>query len=62
VIVWPRPLEAHSPYENRGPELAAPFRHVFGDTNARERLTENWLLAAGVYLAGGGILAWIAER
>jgi hypothetical protein len=45
-----------------GTWLATPFRHVFGDTNARERLTENRLLAAGVYLTGGGILAWIAER
>ena len=45
-----------------GTWLATPFRHVFGDTDPRERLTENWLLAAGVYLAGGGILAWIVER
>jgi hypothetical protein len=45
-----------------GTWLATPFRHVFGDADARERLTENWLLAAGVYLTGGGILAWIAER
>ena len=36
-----------------GTWLAAPFRHVFGDTNAHERLTENWILAACVYLAGG---------
>jgi len=45
-----------------GTWLATPFQHVFGDTDPRERLTENWLLAAGVYLAGGGILAWIVER
>lgn len=45
-----------------GTWLATPFQHVFGDANARERLTENRLLAAGVYLTGGGILAWIAER
>jgi fatty acid desaturase len=45
-----------------GTWLATPFRHVFGDTDARERLTENWVLAACVYLAGGGILAWLLER
>jgi hypothetical protein len=45
-----------------GAWLATPFRHVFGDTNAHERLTENWILAACVYLAGGGILAWLVER
>ncbi|MDN3351935.1 hypothetical protein [Actinomadura sp. DC4] len=45
-----------------GGRLATPFRHVFGDADARERLTENHLLAAGVYLAGGGILSWLLER
>lgn len=44
-----------------GAWLDTPFRHVFGDADARERLTENRLLAAGVYLTGGGLLAWIAE-
>lgn len=42
--------------------LATPFEGVFHDTNARERLTENWFLAAAVYLSGGGILSWIFGR
>lgn len=39
--------------------LATPFHDVFNNTNARERLTENWLLAAGIYLVAGRVLAWI---
>ena len=42
--------------------LAAPFGNVFHDANARERLTENRLLAASVYLTGGGLLSWIIGR
>ena len=45
-----------------GTWLATPFHDVFTDPNGRERLTENWLLAAGVYLAAGGVLSWIVDR
>lgn len=42
--------------------LATPFDNIFNDANARERLTENWILAGAVYLTGGGVLSWIADR
>jgi hypothetical protein len=42
-----------------GTWLATPFRDVFTPANARDRLTENWALAAGVYLVGGRILTWL---
>jgi hypothetical protein len=45
-----------------GAWLATPFHDVFTDQNGRERLTENWFLAAGVYLAAGGALSWIVDR
>jgi hypothetical protein len=45
-----------------GAWLATPFRGVFTDPDARDRLTENHVLAAGVYLAGGRILAWLLGR
>jgi hypothetical protein len=45
-----------------GTWLATPFRGVFHDPNARERLTENWLVAGGVYLVGGGLLSWLVGR
>ena len=39
--------------------LATPFDNVFQNADARKELTENWLFAAGVYLIGGRILAWL---
>jgi hypothetical protein len=45
-----------------GDWLATPFLGVFHDTNARERLTETWILAAAVYLTGGGFLSWLVGR
>lgn len=45
-----------------GDWLATPFDGVFHDANARERLTETWLLAGAVYLTGGGFLSWLTGR
>lgn len=42
-----------------GGRLATPFDDVFRNSDARKELTENWLFAAGVYLAVGRILAWL---
>jgi hypothetical protein len=45
-----------------GDRLATPFGGVFHDADARERLTETWLLAGAAYLTGGGLLSWLAGR
>lgn len=44
---------------NVGTWLATPFRDVFRNSDARVRLTENWLFAAGVYVIVGRVLAWL---
>lgn len=40
-----------------GTWLATPFHNVFTNSDARDRLIENWLLAAAVYLVAGRIIA-----
>jgi hypothetical protein len=45
-----------------GTWLATPFHGVFHDPDARERLTENWLVAGASYLVGGGFLSWLVSR
>jgi hypothetical protein len=45
-----------------GSWLATPFHGVFDNSDPRDRLTENWVLAAGVYLVGGRLLAWLIGR
>lgn len=40
-----------------GTWLATPFHNVFKNSDARDRLIENWLLAAAVYLVAGRIIA-----
>jgi hypothetical protein len=42
-----------------GTWLATPFHDVFTNADARVRLTENWALAAVVYLIAGRVLAWL---
>ncbi len=45
-----------------GAWLATPFHDAFTGGSPRARLTEDWLLAAGVYLAAGRVLAWVIGR
>jgi hypothetical protein len=42
-----------------GTWLSTPFHGVFAAADPRVRLTENWLLAAGVYLVAGRAIAWL---
>jgi hypothetical protein len=62
AMTWARADAAHEPVHaimRAGGWLATPFRGVFTNTDARVRLTENWLLATGFYLLSGRILAWL---